>query len=408
MKVECVLFNPERRYTQKQLMDALGMDASQIGGPYSNSSKQHKEGTEAGLKVVATECDFIKYCKDKAATLPEHDWYAMISNLANFKGGAEYIHEISSPYPGYDHDETDEKIQHFLSSGTGPMTCRVIADKGYRCPKLGLEPDGSGGENGSPICKCKAPAGLCYKPMTIEGLKEVVDGLPLSRSHPIANVLTATQFIEDYLYNIDPVIGGSVINYYLKEKFSFKTQELSPLVSLQRQGWKEYEKGRKPLKKLGLADREDMMANIPKWYDVTQRGLSFKPDVLARELSKSLAVFFAAGQFYHYDRGVYRPMDELDAKNTVREHMLLGHTRLSQIIDATGQWRMQITKSLNELNPNPFFINVRNGLYNVLEDKLYPHSPDYLSTVQLQLYYTPGAECPLFERYLHRRSLGIC
>ena len=62
---------------------------------------------------------------------------------------------------------------------------------------------------------------------------------------------------------------------------------------------------------------------------------------------------------------------------------------------------MQIQRDVRELNANPYIINVRNGLYNVLENKLTEHNSEYLSTVQLAVDYTPGADCPRFKQFLH-------
>ena len=62
---------------------------------------------------------------------------------------------------------------------------------------------------------------------------------------------------------------------------------------------------------------------------------------------------------------------------------------------------MQIQKDARDLNSNPYIINVKNGLYNVLEGELLEHSSEYLSTVQLAVNYTPGAECPRFLKYMH-------
>lgn len=81
--------------------------------------------------------------------------------------------------------------------------------------------------------------------------------------------------------------------------------------------------------------------------------------------------------------------------------MLPGNTKLSQIPDAEGQWRMQIQRDVYKLNANPYLINIRNGLYNVLENTLTAHSPEYLSAVQLNVNYLPGAECPVFLKFLH-------
>ena len=55
----------------------------------------------------------------------------------------------------------------------------------------------------------------------------------------------------------------------------------------------------------------------------------------------------------------------------------------------------------SELNPNPYLINVRNGLYNVLDETLSEHTAKYLSTVQLNVRYMSDAKCPRFLQFLH-------
>ncbi|GHU92177.1 hypothetical protein FACS1894202_14620 [Clostridia bacterium] len=75
-------------------------------------------------------------------------------------------------------------------------------------------------------------------------------------------------------------------------------------------------------------------------------------------------------------------------------------TTLANINDADGQWRMLIIKPLREINSNPYIINVKNGLYNVLDNSLMGHTSDYFSTVQLNVSYTPTADCPRFKQFL--------
>jgi putative DNA primase/helicase len=61
---------------------------------------------------------------------------------------------------------------------------------------------------------------------------------------------------------------------------------------------------------------------------------------------------------------------------------------------------MSILKPVTDLNANPYIVNVNNGLYNVRSGELLPHTPDYFSTVQLNVNYSPDATCPHFMRYL--------
>ena len=75
-------------------------------------------------------------------------------------------------------------------------------------------------------------------------------------------------------------------------------------------------------------------------------------------------------------------------------------------MDAEKQWRLKVQKDIRELNSNPYIINVRNGLYNVLEDTLTEHNPEYYSTVQLAVTYDKTADCPMFKKFLEESMDG--
>ena len=49
----------------------------------------------------------------------------MVSNLAQTDEGPELVHQLSSPYPLYSREETEQKIQHALKD-SGPHTCKSI------------------------------------------------------------------------------------------------------------------------------------------------------------------------------------------------------------------------------------------------------------------------------------------
>ncbi|MCH4034727.1 MAG: phage/plasmid primase, P4 family [Lachnospiraceae bacterium] len=378
--VSCVLFHPERKYTQDELAAVL---------PKIEEDKPTEKmtGSEKGLSIVMHECDFLKHCKSDAKTLSEHDWYAMITNLAGFEGGVDMIHALSHDYPKYSEAETTEKINHFLKSGTRPITCKTIAEKGFKCPRL---------ENGE--CKCKAPAALCYLPVSIEGLEALVAELPITNM-PLADMETASKYVEEYLYNQDVTIASAVINDTLKKHFKFSATDVRALLSSYKMKNREY--------RSGLKSRQHKVSDeLPLWYLPTERGLKFMPKVLADDMTKNEKVIYAAEQHYLYEEGVYVPIPEMTAQRMVQEKMLAQECRFSQITDAEKQWRLQVCKEIRELNSNPFMINVKNGVYNVLEGKLYDHSPDLLSTIQLNVRYAPEADCPLFKKFLYDSMEG--
>lgn len=375
--VECIKFSPELRYTQAELEAALPEIREELK-PGTTAPK----GTRKGLELVGRRCLFIQHCRENAKTLPEHDWYAIISNLAVFEGGDRLIHALSKPYPKYSHKETQDKINHFLESGTKPITCRTIAEKGFRCPKL---------EDSS--CGCKSPAALCYKPLAVEELREFLSEQPVAKS-AVDNVQKAQDFVRDFLYNADPVVAGTFIEYEIKEHFGLKAGAVKSLSALQKDLFKEYRESKE-------TKRETMGEELPDWYEPSERGgLRFIPGILASHMSKNVSAFYGAESYYIYENGVYKAASDLQAAARVRGHLIERYATMSAINDAEGQWRMLIYKPIREINCNPFIINLKNGLYNVLDGSFKAHTPEYYSTVQLKASYNESAECPKFMAFL--------
>lgn len=376
--VECVSFHPERKYTQDQLSDALPeIDEQPV---------EKKSGTDKGMDIVMRSCNFLKHCRDNAAALPEHDWYAMITNLAAFDGGTALIHEMSAPYPGYSKNSTQKKINHFLESGTKPITCKTICEKGFKCPKF------AAGE-----CKVKSPAALCYQPMNTDGLMEVLEEIPVT-GETLKDLQAAKDFVTDYLFNQDVVIADVMINAEIRDHFKLKATFLKSLNIAYKEVSKKYQSGKE-------AKRAQAGNIVPDWYEPTKSGLRFLPGVLAKEMAQTEQVFFAAEQHFCYRAGVYNEMPEMEAQRLVQEKLLIRESKMRHIIDAEKQWRLLVQKDIRELNANPFIINVKNGLYNVLEDTLSAHTPDYCSTVQLNVTYDKTADCQRFKQFLSE-SMG--
>lgn len=75
---------------------------------------------------VSDSCAFIRYAELNSSALTEPEWYAQISIAARCESGEELVHELSSAYPGYDRDETENKRMRALTD-TGPYTCVKIA-----------------------------------------------------------------------------------------------------------------------------------------------------------------------------------------------------------------------------------------------------------------------------------------
>ncbi len=79
----------------------------------------------ADFSKIASHCPFIAHCRDDARTLPEPEWYVLLTISARCKDGDRLSHCLSAPYPRYTWKETQAKIQRALHC-TGPYCCRTI------------------------------------------------------------------------------------------------------------------------------------------------------------------------------------------------------------------------------------------------------------------------------------------
>ena len=129
--VKILKFHPERRYTFDEITKAIETLAAKVPKKSKATTKQQEAGADTGpadTNAIFERCTFIHHCQDDAATLPEPEWYAMLTVIARAKDGEKLCHELSSPHPHYSERETDEKIRHALAD-TGPYTCeRIRAD----------------------------------------------------------------------------------------------------------------------------------------------------------------------------------------------------------------------------------------------------------------------------------------
>ncbi len=377
--VDCIKFNPEIRYTQNQLAEHLPeVPYEQEPGAVPVSVKNR--GTQKGLISSGKRCDFLRFCQNHAKTLSEPDWYAMITNLALFEGGEDVIHKLSRPYPKYSFEQTQAKIDHFLSTGTNPMTCARIAEHGFKCPRLGE-------------CKCKAPAGMAFFPMSVKELEKALASVK-PKHNPALDIQLASAFINNYLYNVEPTVAEIFISNNIRDHFGFKASDIKNLPALYRELHKAFSSTQD-------ARKAKSGGEIPAWYEVSERGKwVILPGLLADHLAETEPVIYCADSYYFYEDGVYNPHNDKTAQRRVRSFMNSRYALAADIRDVEFQWQMLIDKTTREINVNQYLLNFQNGLYNLQTDEMKPHDSKILSTIRLGGNYDSTAECPIFLRYL--------
>lgn len=133
-------------------------------------------------------------------------------------------------------------------------------------------------------------------------------------------------------------------------------------------------------------------------------------DMLANHIDRVLphVLVYRAGfeicDYYCYENGVYKKCSKLDVKTMIKNFLpigkssdnLLNNTYNLLLAGAIHRCRLE------ELNANESIINCKNGLYNIDEDILMPHSYKEFSSVQLNCSFNREAEEPkVFNRYIN-------
>ena len=342
--------------------------------------------SENGLEVVCFKCDFIKHCKKNSKTLSEPLWHGMITNLALFKGGTYRIHELSKGYKTYSEKETEEKINNFLKSGAGPMTCETLRDRGYTFPRY------------CKTCYGKSPASLAFKPLNVKDIRECIKTLKVSEVSNATNVDTALRFIENYMYNIGLALGKSLIEEDLANHLKIKNS--NDLISFYREVVRNFKKERGNKAKSKNKSKPKNSGNLP-WYEEQEKGLKFLPFVLAKHLSETRDVYYGGESFLIYENGVYNISGEKEAGRIIMDYMLPNYCIMASIRDCRDQWDILVSKDFDDFNRNPYLVNVRNGLLDIRDMSFKEHTPSYLSTVQLNVEYNPQVDCPQFKKFLN-------
>jgi P4 family phage/plasmid primase-like protien len=158
---------------------------------------------------------------------------------------------------------------------------------------------------------------------------------------------------------------------------------------------------------------DDLLANLgPKKvlellgavdWDKKDAAESISVDKIAEAITKRHC--FArdrAGRLYVFKDGCYQP----DGASFVRQIVKQILNRISMASKWTSHRSEEVAKyievdapSLWEA-PKPDLLNVRNGLLDVHTRVLSPHSPDFLSPIQLPVTFDPSARCPAWDKFV--------
>jgi putative DNA primase/helicase len=83
-----------------------------------------------------------------------------------------------------------------------------------------------------------------------------------------------------------------------------------------------------------------------------------------------------------------------------------GCRRSSRITNALREAQPHLICHADQLDTDPWLLNFRNGTVDLRTSELLPHNPSNYITKLVEYDFRPGAECPLFLRFLERITGG--
>ena len=103
-----------------------------------------------------------------------------------------------------------------------------------------------------------------------------------------------------------------------------------------------------------------------------------------------------------YENGVYSPYNDNQIDEIIRRFIPRGMSRSAIIRDVRNLLMCSPGRVIpyEDVNANERYINLKNGIYDLKEDKLIPHTPRLISTIQYNCGYDPSAEAPTFTKYI--------
>lgn len=94
--------------------------------PVAGREPKAGEWPPAKLPPILEGCPWMRHCRDDAASLPEPEWYRMLTVVARCEDSEKWAHELSKAYPKYNRHETGEKLKHAASDQVAPVTCTYV------------------------------------------------------------------------------------------------------------------------------------------------------------------------------------------------------------------------------------------------------------------------------------------
>ncbi|HEF5700866.1 MULTISPECIES: DNA primase family protein [Bacillus] len=144
-------------------------------------------------------------------------------------------------------------------------------------------------------------------------------------------------------------------------------------------------------------------------YDEKKNAYTFNANVFAKQfISRCHVRSTKDGRLFLYHRkGVFEELSKVELGKVIRTLMHEGRRNSwnSKAEEEVVKALLRESNTVEEMNSNRNFINLKNGMLGLDSFELHPHHPSYLSTVQLPMHYDSNAVAPAFMQFLSEITL---
>ncbi|MFD1031723.1 DNA primase family protein [Metaplanococcus flavidus] len=145
-------------------------------------------------------------------------------------------------------------------------------------------------------------------------------------------------------------------------------------------------------------------------FDESKKRFNFNANVFAKHFLKRCHIRSTVdGRLFIYTKkGVYEEPSEIMLGKIVRQvlHEGKANSWKSAIETEIVRTLKREAPVVAEMNTKHDVLNLRDGMLNLFTYQLHSHSPDYLSTVQIPIYYNREATAPRFLQFMREITLN--
>ena len=128
-----------------------------------------------------------------------------------------------------------------------------------------------------------------------------------------------------------------------------------------------------------------------------------------RELKKYIHIISCGGVLYYHNEYYYTQLDSKQLIKLYRQNVDYELNNESSLRGYKDLYDCLVTDpqiECSEPEDEPIYAPLENGILDLMEWKLYPHSPNQITFTCIKAKYDPQAKCQVFEEYLQRVTGG--